>query len=89
VFTRLWQRGLERVELIVSDGAEGAVRGAATVYPGAAHQLCLAHWFRLLEDLTRDLDKARRRKFRREFWWIWEADDETQLRRWAASFGRR
>jgi transposase-like protein len=74
---------------LVNDGAEGAVRGAATVYPGAAHQLCLAHWFRLLEDLTRDLDKARRRKFRREFWWIWEADDETQLRRWAASFGRR
>jgi putative transposase len=43
VFTRLWQRGLERVELIVSDGAEGVVSGAATVYPGAAHQLCLAH----------------------------------------------
>jgi hypothetical protein len=59
------------------------------VYPRAAHQLCLAHCFRLLEDLTPALDQARRRKFRREFWWIWGADDESQRRRWAASFGRR
>jgi transposase-like protein len=43
----------------------------------------------LLENLTPDLDQARRREFRREFWWIWEADDETQLRRWAATFSRR
>jgi putative transposase len=89
LLTRLWQRGLQRVELIVSDGAEGVVSAAATVYPGAAHQLCLAHWFRLLEDLTPALDQARRGKFRREFWWLWEADDETQLRRWAACFCRR
>jgi hypothetical protein len=39
--------------------------------------------------LTPTLDQARRRKFRREFWWVWEADDEPQLRRWAASFCRR
>ena len=89
LFTRLFQRGLQRVQLIVSDGAEAVASATATVYAGAAHQLCLAHWFRLLEDLTPALDSARRRKFRREFWWIWEAEDETQLRRWAASFGRR
>ena len=29
VFTRLWQRGLERVDLIVSDGAGAGARGAA------------------------------------------------------------
>jgi transposase-like protein len=89
LLTRLWQRGLERVELIVSDGAEAVTSAAVVVYPAAAHQLCLAHWFRLLEDLTPALDAPRRRKFRREFWWIWEAEDETQLRRWAASFCRR
>jgi putative transposase len=86
---RLWQRGLEEVELVISDGAEAIVSAAAVVYPQAAHQLCLAHWFRLLEALTPTLDQARRRKFRREFWWIWEAEDEPQLRRWAASFCRR
>lgn len=87
--TRLWKRGLQEVELVVSDGAEAVLSAAAVVYPGAAHQLCLAHWFRLLEDATPVLEWARRRKFRREFWWIWEADDEGQLRRWAASFCRR
>lgn len=86
---RLFTRGLDEVALVVSDGAEAITAAAAMVYPSAAHQLCLAHWFRLLEDLTPALDAARRRKFRREFWWIWEADEESQLRRWAASFCRR
>jgi transposase-like protein len=89
LFLRLFQRGLDEVALIVSDGADAITAAAAMVYPTAAHQLCLAHWFRLLEDLTPPLDQARRRKFRREFWWIWEAEDEPQLRRWAASFCRR
>jgi transposase-like protein len=86
---RLFRRGLEEVALIVSDGADAITAAAAMVFPTAAYQLCLAHWFRLLEDLTPPLDAARRRKFRREFWWLWEADDERQLRRWAASFCRR
>jgi len=89
LFTRLWQRGLDTVQLIVSDGAETITSAAAMVYPSARHQLCLAHWFRNLQALTPPLDARRRRKLRREFWWIWEADDERQLRLWAASFCRR
>jgi putative transposase len=89
LFTRLWRRGLEQVELVISDGAEGAARAAAVVYPAAAHQLCLAHWFRNLEGLTPRLPWWQRRKFRREFWWIFEAEQETQLRQWAGSFARR
>ena len=77
------------VELIVSDGAEAVVSAAAIVYPGAAHQLCLVHWFRNLQALTPRLRWWQRRKFRREFWWLWEADNEVQLRKWAASFCRR
>ena len=89
LFTRLWQRGLEQVELMVSDGAEAITSAAAIVYPAAAHQLCLVHWFRNLEALTPQLRWGQRRKFRREFWWLWEADNEVQLRKWAASFARR
>jgi transposase-like protein len=63
----LWQRGLERVDLSVTDGAEGVVRGAATVYPAAAHPLCLAQGFRPREDLTPVPAAARRGKLRREF----------------------
>ncbi|MGD0920715.1 MAG: transposase [Terriglobia bacterium] len=84
----LCTRGLDEVALIVSNGADAITAAAAMVYPTAAHQLCLAHWFRLLEDLTPALDAARRRKFRREFWWLWEAEDESQWRRWAANFCR-
>ena len=85
----LWRRGLEQVELIISDGAEGAASAAALVYPGAVHQLCLAHWFGNLEAVTPQLRWWQRRKFRREFWWIFEAEQETQLRKWAGSFVRR
>lgn len=89
LLTRLWRRGLEQVELIVSDGAEAITTAAAIVYPAAAHQLCLVHWFHNLEALTPPLRWWQRRKFRREFWWVWEADNESQLRKWAASFARR
>ena len=89
LFTRLWQRGLQQIELIVRDDAAAILQAAALVYPRAAHQLCLAHWFRNLEALTPPLAWTRRRKFRREFWWLWEADDERQLRLWANSFCRR
>lgn len=80
---------MEHVELIVSDGAEAIVSAAAIVYPAARHQLCLAHWFRNLEALTPRLGRAQRRKFRREFWWLWEADDQGQARDWARRFCAR
>jgi putative transposase len=89
LFTRLWQRGLEKVELLISDGAEAITSAGAMVYPAAAHQLCLVHWFHNLEAQTPPLHWWQRRKFRREFWWLWEADNEVQLRKWAASFCRR
>ncbi len=70
-------------------GIDGARSAAQIVYPSAPHQLCLAHWFRNLEALTPRFAWFQRRKFRREFWWFWEADNERQLRNWAGSFCRR
>lgn len=89
LLTRLWQRGLQRIELLVSDGAEAIASAAAIVYPAAAHQLCLAHWFRHLEGLTPRLRWEQRRKFRREFWHLWDALDERELRGWARCFCAR
>ena len=89
LFTRLWQRGLQRIELLVSDGAEGIASAAAMVYPAAAHQLCLAHWFRNREALTPALRFEQRRKFRREFWHLWDGLDAHELRRWARKFCAR
>jgi len=89
LLTQLWRRGLQTVELIVSDGVPAVRSAAQTVYPAARHQLCLAHWFRQLEALTPRLAWFQRRKFRREFWWIWDAESETQAREWARRFGAR
>jgi putative transposase len=89
LFTRLWKRGLETVELIVSDGLSTIVSAAQTVYPGARHQRCLAHWFRNLEAVTPRLAWFQRRKFRREFWWIWDAENPAQARDWARRFCAR
>jgi len=89
LLTRLWQRGLESVELIVSDGEQAIFAAAQNVYPAAQHQLCLAHWFRNLEALTPRFPWFQRRKFRREFWWIWDAETEVQARVWARHFCAR
>lgn len=89
LLTRLWKRGLETVELIVSDGLTAIVSAAQTVYPAAGHQRCLAHWFRNLEALTPRWAWFQRRKFRREFWWIWDAENEAQARDWARRFCAR
>lgn len=89
LFTRLWKRGLETVELIVSDGLTAIVGAAQMVYPATRHQRCLAHWFRNLEALTPRLAWFQRRKFRREFWWIWEAENQAQARDWARRFCAR
>ncbi len=86
LLTRLWKRGLETVELIVSDGLTAIVSAGQTVYPAAGHQRCLAHWFRNLEALTPRLAWFERRKFRREFWWIWDAENPAQARDWAQRF---
>jgi transposase-like protein len=89
LFTRLWQRGLQSVELIVSDGVPSVVSAGQMVYPAARHQLCLAHWFRNLEAVTPRFLWFQRKKFRREFWWIWEAENERQARDWARRFCAR
>ena len=89
LFMRLFQRGLDEVALIVSDGADAIAAAAALVYPTAAHQLCLAHWFRNLEALTPRFPWDQRRRFRREFWWVWEAENEHQVRHWARRFCAR
>jgi transposase-like protein len=89
LLTRVWKRGLEAVELIVSDGLTAIVSAAQTVYPAARHQRCLAHWFRNLEALTPRFPWLQRRKFRREFWWVWDAEDQAQAREWARRFCAR
>lgn len=86
---RLFERGLEEVPLIVADGC-GSVRAAAqVVYPQAQLQPCLRHWLQNLESLLRKRSWLHRRRLRRDFWWIYEAESVEQAERWALHFLRR
>lgn len=89
LFQRLYERGLEEVPLIVADGC-GSVRAAAPiVYPEAQLQPCLRHWAQALQALLRQRTWHQRRRFRRDFWWIYEAESVEQAERWALHFRRR
>lgn len=86
---RLYQRGLEEVPLMVADGC-GSVRAAAqVVYPQAQLQPCLRHWLQNLEALLQRRSWLHRRRLRRDFWWIYEAESVEQAERWALHFVRR
>ena len=86
---RLFERGLEEVPLIVADGC-GSVRAAAQiVYPTAQLQPCLRHWLQALEARLHKRTWLHRRRLRRDFWWIYEAENVAQAERWALHFLRR
>lgn len=86
---RLYERGLEEVPLIVADGC-GSVRAAAqVVYPQAQLQPCLRHWLQNLESLLHKRSWLHRRRLRRDFWWIYEAEGVEQAERWALHFVRK
>lgn len=86
---RLYERGLEEVPLIVADGC-GSVRAAAqVVYPQAQLQPCLRHGLQALESRLHQRNGLHRRRLRRDFWWIYEAENVEQAERWALHFVRR
>lgn len=89
LFQRLYERGLEEVPLVVADGCGSVPSALEVVYPGAQLQPCLWHWLRNLEPLLVDRCWLERRRLRREFWWIYEADSVEQARRWARHFCQR
>lgn len=86
---RLYERGLEEVPLMVADGCGSVRAAAAVVYPGAQLQPCLRHWLGGLETLLHKRSWLHRRRLRRDFWWIYEAENVEQAERWALHFLRR
>ncbi|AEJ60739.1 MULE transposase, conserved domain-containing protein [Spirochaeta thermophila DSM 6578] len=83
LLTGLYERGLEEVELVVADEAEGIWQAVETVYPEAKKQICLWHLQRTLEQkLLQDMGERKgknadlqkeRRAFRAEYWKLFEA----------------
>jgi putative transposase len=89
LFQRLYERGLEEVPLIVADGCGSVPPAAQIVYPMAQLQPCLRHWLQNLETLMHKRSWLHRRRLRRDFWWIYEAENVDQAERWALHFFRR
>lgn len=74
---RLRERGLEEVEAIVSDGAEGIASAVRWVFPGVSHQACLWHF---AGEVRRRVPGAERDRFMRGFWRVFDVDDEVEAR---------
>jgi putative transposase len=89
LFQRLYERGLEEVPLIVADGCGSVPAAAQIVYPMAQLQPCLRHGAQGLQALLYKRTWRQRRRFRRDFWWIYEAESVEQAERWALHFVRR
>ena len=89
LFQRLYERGLEEVPLIVADGCGSVPTAAQIVYPMAQLQPCLRHWAQGLHALLYQRTWHQRRRFRQDFWWIYEAESVEQAERWALHFVRR
>jgi transposase-like protein len=86
LLTRLYQRGLTELGLLVADGA-GAIRAAqAVVYPGSAFQLCLWHWGRTLKA---HVATGAQREFSRDYWEVYNGLDRREVAARALGFCRR
>lgn len=58
MFGDLKSRGVEKVNLVVSDGLKGIEDAVASVYPQSEVQLCVAHLERNVQKHVRQKDKA-------------------------------
>ena len=59
------------------------------VYPLSNRQVCLLHLQRRLEGMLSRRDFLCRRKFRRAYWWIFEAEDLREARERFEAFLRQ
>lgn len=74
LFRRLRERGLRRVELLVSDDQKGAVKAYRQVWPGQGeHQLCLWHFQQQLQKQLNPLPWWQRRRFGHQYWEVFNA----------------
>lgn len=88
LFNRLYQRGLETVELIVGDEVGALPAAADLVYPQAERQVCLYHLQKTLEKTLRDRSWLRLLRFRRAYWRIFDAETLGEAKRKLGRFGQ-
>ena len=86
LFRRLKQRGLQHLEVLVSDDGSGIVSAAQDVWPeGFSHQLCLWHFSHEIEQCLVKRSWLHIRRFLRDYWEIFDAlEMDEALTRWEA-----
>lgn len=85
---RLEARGVKRPQVITADGNPAIGAAAATVYPQADLQHCLWHLQRSLQPSVPGGETARRR-FRRDFWELYNGLDRDEVLERKRAFDRR
>jgi len=58
IFEELRSRGVEKIDLVVSDALKGIEDAVASVYPGISHQFCVTHLKRNVLKEVRPKDKS-------------------------------
>jgi transposase-like protein len=90
LLSRLWERGLHSLRVVVGDGAGAMEAARQVVYPEAEFQLCLWHWQRTLRALVAPVNQ---RRFSRDFWEVYAGLDlgevNERARRFRYSWHRR
>ncbi len=56
IFSELVERGVERVDIVVSDDLNGIEKASRKVFPGSDHQLCVVHAMRNSRTKVRRVD---------------------------------
>jgi putative transposase len=84
---RLEARGVKRLQVITADGNPAVRAAAATVYPHADLQHCLWHLQRSLQRYVPGGETVRRR-FRRDFWEVYNGLDLDEVRQRKRPFDR-
>jgi len=76
LFRRLMQRGLGRIELLVSDDTKGAVKAYRSVWGDEGkHQLCLWHFQRELAGKLQDRSWGTRHRMIGQYWEVFNGDN--------------
>jgi len=83
LMTRLFERGLDTVPLVVGDGAGAIASAQAMVYPDSWFQRCLWHLWTGLRARVMRSDQPR---FRRDFWEVYNGLNEVEVRERADAF---
>jgi len=80
---------LERNERRIKEIGEWIFSAVDFVYPFAKRQICLVHLAKNLERHLKDRGFTNRKRFRREFWWIYEAITKEEAIRFYERFKER